>query len=88
MGTLHVNAFFIFVNVFSEHDILCTVTKTPNFAGLICARPEKRRAHMHHLVTMTTLACWYARGSHLKGHMERTGRALALSLNQEKETKF
>ena len=40
------------------------------------ARPAKSRAHMHHVVTTTTLACRYARGSHLQGHMERAGRAL------------
>ena len=35
------------------------------------ARSAKSRAHMHHVVTTTTLACRYARGSHLQGHMER-----------------
>ena len=48
------------------------------------ARPAKSRAHMHHVVTTTTLACRYARGSHLQGHMERVGRALTLTLNQKK----
>ena len=42
------------------------------------------RAHMHHVVTTATLACRYARGSHLQGHMERVGRALTLTQDQEK----
>ena len=40
---------------------------------------------MHHVVTTATLACRYARGSHLQGHMERVARAPALALNQEKK---